>query len=105
MHAKTLVKSTPGVKFHQHFMKPFCKKIFAHVSLVRVWLCGFWRKDIEAKAACKMLMKLTTVYSSKRFSLLLCRQRLQTRFASNRCQKIRICLIALQIIKHEHKRA
>ncbi len=28
-------------------------------SLVTFWLCNFWRKNIDAKAMCKMLMKLT----------------------------------------------
>jgi len=33
---------------------------FHSFSLIIVWFCNFWWKNIGAKAACKMLMKLTT---------------------------------------------
>ncbi len=33
--------------------------VLSSFSLVSVWLCIFWRKNISTKAAHKMLMKLT----------------------------------------------
>jgi len=32
---------------------------FAQLFSSYIWLCNFWRKNIGAKAVCKMLMKLT----------------------------------------------
>jgi len=42
----------------------FCKKslyksALQNFSLITVWLCNFWRKEIGAKAAHKMLVELT----------------------------------------------
>ena len=49
-------------QFHQHFMSSFfCTKVFwAAFLYLRLRFVFFWRKDIGAKAACKMLVKLTT---------------------------------------------
>jgi hypothetical protein len=48
-------------QFHQHFTCAFfVQKCLRSFSLVTVWLCNFWSKEIGAKAAHKMLMKLTT---------------------------------------------
>ncbi len=51
-----------GVNFINILCVPFLYKSILHsFSLIAVWLCiFFWRKNISAKAACKMLMKLTT---------------------------------------------
>jgi len=65
-------------KFHQHFTQAFfVPKCFAQLFfLVTFWLCNFllkeyrrksgfvifWRKNFGAKAARKMLMKLTTEF-------------------------------------------
>jgi hypothetical protein len=47
-------------QYHQHFYQvPFYETILHSFSLVTVWLCNFWCKNIGAKAARKMLMKLT----------------------------------------------
>ena len=45
---------------------PFMYESALHTfSLVTVWLCSFLLQEIGAKAACKMLMKLMTVVTSK----------------------------------------
>jgi len=42
-------------------MRNFLKqKYFCSFPLITVWLCNFWQKNIGAKAAHEMLMKLTT---------------------------------------------
>ncbi len=38
-----------------------CKSALQSFSLVTIWLCNFWHKHISAKAAHKMLVKLTNV--------------------------------------------
>ncbi len=47
----------------------FIQKCLHSFSLIAVWLCNFWGKNMGAKAACKMLMKLTTGvnFSSKSY--------------------------------------
>ncbi len=55
-----LVKLTIGVNFINSLCVPFLyESVLLSFSLVTVWLCNFLRKNISAKAACKMLMKLT----------------------------------------------
>ncbi len=50
-----------GVNFIDHLHPTFLyKSALRSFSLVAVWLCNFKRKNIGAKAARKMLMKLTT---------------------------------------------
>ncbi len=58
---KALVKSI-RCKFHQHFTSAFCMKVLcAAFLLLQFGFVIFWRKNIGAKAACKIVMKLTTV--------------------------------------------
>jgi len=58
---RTLMKLTPGCsQFHQHFTcNSYIQKCFVKPSLFTVWLCIFWRKKFGAKAARKILKKLT----------------------------------------------
>jgi len=50
-----------GVNFINIILKPFlCKSALQSFSLITVLLFNFWTKNIRAKAARKMLMKLTT---------------------------------------------
>jgi len=54
-----MVKLKHRRQFHQHFTQAFfIPKCFAQLSIVTFQLCNFWRKNISAKCACKMLMKL-----------------------------------------------
>ena len=48
-------------QFHQHFTSSFfCTKVFGAAFLcLQVGFVIFWQKKIGAKAACKMLVKLT----------------------------------------------
>jgi len=59
----TFMKLTEGLKFHQHFTSNFViQKCFLSFSLIKAWLCNFLtQNNIVAKAACKMLVKLTTI--------------------------------------------
>ncbi len=51
----------PGVNFTIVLRVPFsCKRVFWNFSLLTVWLCNFLSKNLSAKAACKMLVQLTT---------------------------------------------
>ncbi len=50
---------TTRCQFHQHFkIDLYVRKCFANFSLICFWIF-FWQESIGAKAACKMLMKLT----------------------------------------------
>jgi hypothetical protein len=54
-----MVKLKNSGQFHQHFTQAFfIPKCFAQLSVVTFQLYNFWRKNIGAKCACKMLMKL-----------------------------------------------
>jgi len=57
----------PRCQFHHHFMSALCvQKCFMHLfSSHSLAFVIFWCKNIGAKAACKMLMKLTSVLSFK----------------------------------------
>jgi len=56
-----LMKLTAGVNFINILCVCFAYKSALHsFSLLKIWLCNFWQKNIGAKGACKMLMKLTT---------------------------------------------
>jgi len=58
---KKLKSLKAGVNFINILHKTFSyKSILRSYSLISVWLCNFWHKNIDEKAACKMLMKLTT---------------------------------------------
>jgi len=47
-------------QFHQHFKSSFLgRNCFCSFPLVTAWLCIFWQKEIGAKAAWKILAKLT----------------------------------------------
>jgi len=49
--------------FFQHFTLDFISLFALHsFSLVTVWLCDLWQKNIGTKTARKMLMKLTSDY-------------------------------------------
>ncbi len=53
------MKLTLGVNFTNILQAAFFyKSILCSFSLLAVWLCNFWQKNISAKAGCKMLMKL-----------------------------------------------
>jgi len=55
-----LMKLTPGVNFINILRAHFLYECELHrFSLITIWLCDFWLKDIGEKCACKMLMKLT----------------------------------------------
>jgi len=55
-----------GVNFIYIYWQLFCTKVlYCSFSLVTVWFCKK-KKNIGAKAACKMLMKLTTVVKPAR---------------------------------------
>jgi len=66
--AKRLTLQSPGSRlattrcqFQQHSMHDLlCKSVLRSFSLITVWLCNFWHNNIGTKAACEMLMKLTT---------------------------------------------
>jgi hypothetical protein len=48
-------------QFHQHFLPPFWnKRALRSVFLITVGLCTFLAQENCQKAACKMMMKLTT---------------------------------------------
>ncbi len=48
------------VSIHQHFTHGFFSKSVLHsFSVLTVWLCNFFAQEYCAKAACKMLIKLT----------------------------------------------
>ncbi len=50
----------PGVNFIKILREPFLYlSLLRSFSLVTCWLCSFWSKNINKKAARKMLMKLT----------------------------------------------
>jgi len=52
----------PVVNFTNILLVPFLYKRALHsFSMITVWLYNFWQKNIGAKAARKMLMKLTIV--------------------------------------------
>jgi len=56
------VPKSPGVNFINIYAHFFCTKVLcaASFSLFTVWLCNFCCKNMSAKAARKMLVKLTT---------------------------------------------
>ena len=54
---------SPGIQFHRHFMCSFFlpTKVFCVAFLyLHVMFVIFWQKEMGKKAACKMLVKLTT---------------------------------------------
>jgi hypothetical protein len=56
-----LIKLSPGVNFINILRLPILyKSAFCSFSPNTVWLSIFWHKHIGEKAACKMLMTLTT---------------------------------------------
>jgi len=60
---KMLVKSTPGVNFINILQAAFSyKRVFAAFLYLNVGFEIFWLKNICAKAAREMLMKLTIFY-------------------------------------------
>ncbi len=61
-HAKNeRVKCWWNCHWRSQFQQPFSYKSALHsFSLITVWLCIFWWKNIGSKAARKMFMKLTT---------------------------------------------
>jgi hypothetical protein len=51
---------TPVVNFIHILRQIFCTKVFlCSFSVLTIWVCIFWRKDFGAKAAHKMLVKVT----------------------------------------------
>jgi len=60
-YTEMLVKLTTGVNFINISLVPFCMKVFCAAFLLLQFGCAiFCQKNIGAKAACKMLIKLTT---------------------------------------------
>jgi len=56
-------------QFHQHFTRTFLyESAFRSFSLITVWLCYSWQKNMGKKAAPNMLMKLATGWIGKHFS-------------------------------------
>ncbi len=56
-------------QFHQHFMRIFLHKSVLHsFSVLTVGFCNVLLKNIGTKAACEMLMKLTTERTTQVFS-------------------------------------
>jgi hypothetical protein len=57
---KMLMKLTQGVNFNNSLLVPFVSKIvFQSFSLITVWLCNFFWKNIGEKAAHEMLINVT----------------------------------------------
>jgi len=57
---ETLVKSIQGANFTNILRAAFCLKVFcADFMCLQIGIAIFWRKEISAKAGCKMLVKLT----------------------------------------------
>jgi hypothetical protein len=56
-----IFRTIPNVNFINILLVPFSvESVLRSFPLVTVWLYNFWRKNIGAKAARKMLMTLTT---------------------------------------------
>jgi hypothetical protein len=50
----------PGVNFTNILRAAFSYESFLHhFYVLTIWVCNFWQKDFGAKAAHKMLVKLT----------------------------------------------
>ncbi len=57
---KTLMKLIPGVNFTNSLWADYLyETVLRSISLITVWLCN-WQKNIYAKTAHKMFVKLTT---------------------------------------------
>jgi len=53
-------RDCPRLKFHQHFTRSSSyESVLPSFFLLIVWLNNFWRRNIGAKAALEMLVKLT----------------------------------------------
>jgi len=57
---KMLLKSSLGVNFINILLTNFLdESALRSFSLLAIWLCNFWHKNIGAKGLHKMLIKLT----------------------------------------------
>jgi len=57
----TTITTSPGVNFTNILRAAFSFEIISpSLSLITVCICNFWQKITGAKAALKMLVKLTT---------------------------------------------
>jgi len=61
-------EQSPCVNFINILFKPFSRSALCSFSLITFWLCDFWQKNIGAKTARKMLMKLTSCQTKTGFT-------------------------------------